>query len=352
MTERSIASLVNTMEAAADRVRDVEHVTTRFSFGGHVVEVMTPERHGPTEIPLRDGFLTSGAEGEPDFRLTLIDDAAAGGRPRVGWPAAWQEPFGIVRANYAGQYRVACDVYSGSVAVFDPRSRHAIVWVHDVSAISYWFAATPFRLQLSWFADSFEGEMVHAAGLVIDSGAVLLVGPSGAGKSTLALSATLAGVRSLGDDFLLIRDLQAQAVYRRAKVHDSTIELLDGRAGRLGPVLNPARSGEKRIIDLHPHLLCTEARPITAIVVPQRSTSTSERPAVRRVPGADALRHTLGPTMMGLLGGSKGTLTRLAEVVRRVPTFIIDVGPNCAENAQYLVHSMRDVLADRPSARS
>lgn len=48
------------------------------------------------------------------------------------------------------------------------------------------------------------GALVHAAGIVVDGRAFLLVGPEGAGKSTFARAARQAGARVVSDDAVLV----------------------------------------------------------------------------------------------------------------------------------------------------
>ncbi len=339
MTDPRLTRVIDVMFRAGGEVLEAPHCSTGFALGAHLVAVNFLPHRNHAGIPLDRAFLETPAGVRPDFTLTVIDDTVTRAAPRPDWPAQWHEPFGVVKSRYSQPYRLAVDVHSQSFTVFDPRNKHAIVWFHDVEKIEYWFAATPFRLQLSWFADTFGGEMIHAAGLEFGDEAALLVGPSGAGKSTLTLAAMLEGVRILGDDFLLLSDGRAQAVYRRTKFHDATLERFEDHLGQIGPVMNPHLSGQKRIVDTSDSLIRRESVPIAAVLVPR----IGERARVSTLSRVDALRSVLGPTMMGLMGGSPGTLDRITSLVRTTPTFEIEVGPDMAANVRAIIELMGDL---------
>jgi hypothetical protein len=339
MTEPTISSTIESMFDASRRLRTRDHCSTAFAFGKHIVEMTTASHHNVNGISLESAFhIASQTEQEP-FRLTVIDDDETGCQPSLDWPSWWFEPFGIVRPELSGDIKLALDIHSQSLCAYDPRSREAVVWFHDIRKIFYWFAATPFRLQLSWFADAFDGEMIHAAGIEVGPSAALLVGPTGAGKSTLTLSAMCEGSRILGDDFSLLDGVSCHPIYRRTKFHDTTMDLFDHSIDAIGTVMNAGVLGEKRIVDTNDKFLCPTGLPIAAVFVPR----IGDRAQVRSIPESRAVHSTLGPTMMGLLGGSHRTLQRIVRLVRAVPTYEIEVGPNMADNARLLIDTVQEL---------
>lgn len=87
------------------------------------------------------------------------------------------------------------------------------------SAINLAFAA------LAWRLLDRPGAVLHAAGIVLDGRAFLLVGPSGAGKSTFAALAREAGAEVLSDDAVLL-DLEGGRVVALAapfRDHEATV---------------------------------------------------------------------------------------------------------------------------------
>jgi hypothetical protein len=338
MTEPTISSTIESMFDASRRLRTRDHSSTTFAFGKHIVEMTTARHHNVNGISLENAFHSAPQTEQEPFRLTVIDDEDTGCRPSLDWPKWWFEPFGIVRPELSGDIKLALDIHSQSLCAYDPRSREAVVWFHDIHEIFYWFAATPFRLQLSWFADTFDGEMIHAAGIEVGHSAALLVGPTGAGKSTLTLSARCEGSRILGDDFSLLDGVSCHPIYRRTKFHDTTMNLFDHSIDAIGTVMNAGVLGEKRIVDTNDEFLCPTGLPIAAVFVPR----IGDRAQVRSIPESRAVHSTLGPTMMGLLGGSHGTLRRIVNLVRAVPTYEIEVGPDMAANARLLIDTVQE----------
>jgi len=336
MTDPRISDVVGVMHDRASVLGSGSSRRTRFEFGGRTVELITPVHVNASGISLEDAYFPPRAGAEPDFRITVLDDSVAGRPPAFAWPSAWNQPFGAVLRERTDPHRFAFDIHSRSFSTFDPRNGHAVVWFHDVSQIPFWVAATPFRLQLSWMADTFDAEMIHAAGLRIRDSAVLIVGPSGAGKSTLALAAALSDHPLLGDDFLLLSGLRAYPVYRRTKAHDSSLRLLGQGSSRLGAVMNEAVVDQKRIIETDLRLLETSGCDIGAVFVPRIGPATKVEP----MHPSQVTRRTLGPSMQGLLGGSPATLPRIARLVNSVPSFEITVGPNVAANVEALEESL------------
>lgn len=342
MTEPTISSTIESMFDASRRLRARDHSSITFAFGEHTVEMATAHHHNVNGISLEGAFHTAQRTEPAPFRLTVIDDGETGCRPSLDWPTWWFEPFGIVRPELSGDVKLALDIHSQSLCAYDPRSREAVVWFHDIAKIFYWFAATPFRLQLSWFADSFNGEMIHAAAIEVGGSAALLVGPTGAGKSTLTLSAMCEGARILGDDFSLLDGEFCHPIYRRTKFHDTTMRFFDHSIDAIGTVMNAGVPGEKRIVDTRDEFLRPTGSPIAAVFVPR----IGDRAQVRSISESHAVRSTLGPTMMGLLGGSHGTLQRIVNLVRTVPTYEIEVGPNMAANARLLIDTVEALNTD------
>lgn len=265
-----------------------------------------------------------------DFEITCVDAQGPTSLPTGVWPSTWHGPLGVIRAHRTDPYRVALDRHTQTISVFHVGLGRGVIWTWDFSLMPYWAAATPWRLMLSWCADTFDAEMVHAACLTSDNRAVLLVGRSGAGKSTLTLQAVEDGFGLIGDDFALVHDSRIYPVYTRAKAHDDTLVLL----GESWLVLNPDSRGEKRIIDIKDRVATTDRRgtPIAAVVVPRQGNSSALTPISR---GA-ALRSLAPYSLSGLLGGTGRSLMRMRRLVEPLPTFRLDVSRERSADLQQL----------------
>lgn len=344
MTDESVTAAIQGLQEAARRFRKSDDSASAFiTVFEWSIEVTYPASADEAPISVRHAFAHAPDRRGADFSITVVDEVSAGLQPQTTWPSSWLSPFGTLRHQQAAPFSLAVDYAANASAAFDPRQHEAIVWCKDARLLPYWARATPFRLPLSWIAHTFGGEMIHGAGVVFGDQAVLLLGPGGAGKSTLALAAAQSGLRLLGDDFLMVSGLQAQAIYRRVKAHDETLKLLAG--GRsIGPVLNADAPGEKRILELDPRLLHVDPISIGALVVPR--IGVRARPT--RMAAPEFLRRVLYPSMQGLLGGSGVTLKVLANLARCLPAYELEVGPHLQDNVRALraiAHESREVLS-------
>lgn len=304
---------------------------------GQVVDLVSRRHVNAAGIPIDEAFVPVEASPPASLSLTVMDDSDAGHPPPFGWPSEWNEPFGVVQERHTLPRRFALDIHTRSFSAWNPASGEAVVWFRDIERIPYWAAATPFRLQLAWIADSLDAEMIHGAAVVVDDRAVLLIGPSGSGKSTLALAAIRAGLPILGDDYLLVRREGVQTVYRRAKAHQATVSALGPIPGV--EVLSTGEVPGKFILDLDPSSLDTRLVPIALILAP----TFGERPEVREL-GADAMgRRLVVPSIEGLLGGTSGTVGRIARLLRATPFAELVVGPDPDANLAALLGAVRSL---------
>jgi len=83
--------------------------------------------------------------------------------------------------------------------------------VRDLGSMTYYTLQNLLRACLAWRLPARGAAMLHAAGLVIDGRAFVLVGPEGCGKSTWARCAEQAGARVLSDDLVLVEGTAAGA---------------------------------------------------------------------------------------------------------------------------------------------
>ena len=144
-----------------------------------------------------------------------------------------------------------------SVALMDTQSLEAIYWVDDAKALPYWSKASPLRTLLHWVMQRFDRQLLHAAVVGTDHGGVVITGSGGAGKSTAALLCLEAGLKYLGDDYVVIAldpVPTAYSLYCTAKLNDDQA----ANFARLLPLAEP-KTGlrahaepEKTVFRLHP----------------------------------------------------------------------------------------------------
>jgi hypothetical protein len=143
--------------------------------------------------------------------------------PDQFWAREIKEQVFEVQGLQDSNYRIAFDRDQGFVYVFDKSNRRGAVWTREIHELHLGSFITPFRLLLSWVANSFDAEIVHASAVEVDGKGILINGPSGSGKSTLAIKAALSGGKILGDDVILISNNRLFAVYSRCKLIQNEI---------------------------------------------------------------------------------------------------------------------------------
>lgn len=149
-----------------------------------------------------------------------------------------------------------------------------------------WYAfANLLRAALAWRLPSRRAALLHAAGIVLDGRAFLLVGPEGSGKSTWASIAGSAGAWVLSDDLVLV----------------------DGSGPDVEALGAPFRS-------THTGPAVPGRWPVAAVLLPERGTAP-------RLGPVDALRvRARVAANLPFVGDALERDGRVADVVERIST--------------------------------
>jgi hypothetical protein len=216
---------------------------------------------------------------------------------------------------------------SGVFSVLDAAAETGWFWMPDAHGLPYWDYTAPFRHLLSWWLDAQGLRQVHGGAVGTEDGGVLLVGPGGSGKSTTSLSVLLdERLRYAGDDYVAVGSAPAPAVhsiYCSGKVHQGDLH----RLPHLEPALaDGVRPDEKAVFYVERAFpgRSIAGFPLRAIVVPR----VTDRRAARALPGtrAEALAALAPSTIFQLHPPARDALAWMAGLVRRVPTFVLELG--------------------------
>jgi hypothetical protein len=215
-----------------------------------------------------------------------------------------------------------------AITIFDERSSVARYFLTAPDSMAWYERAAPLRGVLHWGLARPDRLLVHAGAVGIGGTGVLLAGPAGSGKSTTAVASLLAGHDYLGDDYVLV-DMAASrpvahSLYATAKLTPAATALLprlpDTYRGR------PPHDAKKHVVDisrLRPNGVRTSTS-VAAIVLPRLcpGVATGVRPA-----SATAALLALAPTTVFQAPRHDGAALRpLAELARRVPAYVLDLG--------------------------
>lgn len=213
------------------------------------------------------------APGHPaDFTIRLFDSASSG--VRMAPPPVPRESFtdrGDIWGMNSRRIRSAFHWIEFSLNLLDVERREGVYWVHSDAALPYWAKASPLRTLFHWCMERSGAQLLHAAALADERGAMLITGRGGVGKSTTALSGILHGLRYVGDDYLVVRlapEPTVFSLYCTAKLNPDQV----ARFPELAPhvTYEGLTSDEKAVLRLVPGLddrFCHSA-PIVALATP------------------------------------------------------------------------------------
>jgi len=164
--------------------------------GETLVQYLTPalEHHRVPEVR------------SPDLTLCLWDSDSTG--TTMIPPPCKRDCFtdrGDIWGFQSSRIKTAFHWIECSVNLLDLDTNTGIYWVQTAKSLPYWVHASPLRTLLHWWMEKNGCQLLHAAAVGTEHGAVLITGKGGVGKSTTALSCLQADFDYLGDDYVVTR---------------------------------------------------------------------------------------------------------------------------------------------------
>jgi hypothetical protein len=312
---------------AAQRLRrHDEHVTVagtriRLSFAGDAMR----ERLFPA--------LISGGEANanPDFTLLVWDCASAAlPPPEFPWQSDDLGARGAIDAATSDTIRTAFMVGSSALSMLDLHRGIGLFRARDAAELPWYERAAPFRTLLHWILESRGCRFVHAAAVATAQGGALLAGRGGSGKSTTAMLCVERGFDYAGDDYVAIGiddAPHAHALFTSAKLSASSIASLPFLRSAIRVAADGEEKGVAMLGELFPQQIASTF-PLRAVIVPRVAGGTS---GLRRISGGEALRALAPTTLLQLPGNGADAFAHLADLVRRLPAWSLELGDDRAE---------------------
>jgi len=215
------------------------------------------------------------------------------------------------------------------VKCLDRASNELFVCVEDARKTELAERCKPFPHFLATWCHDRGVEILHA-GLISRRGrGVLLGGRAGSGKSTCAVASALAGFDFLGDDCvgteITPTACRGHACYNAVRVDDGNLGRLPILQGHRFPPISP-RDKKKSLVymsDVIPGRSVASTT-IVAIAVP-RIVGAGPSRLVPASKGA-TLRKLAPSTLLRGLGSRAQGLAHIAELVRRLPCYELELG--------------------------
>jgi hypothetical protein len=295
--------------------------------------------------------LTAPSQSPSDLTVCLWDSASTGCQmPK----AALMEQ--TIRGEIAGvntsRIYAVCERGYPGITLFDRLRRLALYWVPDLAALPEWVAGAPLRLLFHWWMGLQSGQLVHGAAVGTAAGAVLISARGGSGKSTSALASLASGMHYLGDDYVLLTLTPSPRVcnvYGTAKIAASQLEHFPRLAEM---VANPdALDREKALIFLNRHYAkqMMDSLPLRAVLVPRVTGLPDTK--LRPTSPASALMAIAPSTILFHPRGGEQELRRLGQLVRSVPTYVLECGTDLAQIPHVISALLQDLSRDAPARR-
>ena len=228
---------------------------------------------------------------------------------------------------------------TNTLSMLDTNLNLAIFWVPDAYQIPYYESSGPLRAIIQWWAHNHGLQLVHAGAVGTSEGGVLLAGKSGSGKSSTALACLNSELVYAGDDYVLFSAEPVPclySLYNSCKLNSADI--------RRFPKFIPAiinyenLDAEKTLIFLHdfcPEKVAKGFR-IRAVLLPRVAGIT--KTTLKKVFPAAGLKALAPSTILQSPGAGLEDLHRMAKLVKRVPSYILELGED--------THEIPDIILD------
>jgi hypothetical protein len=355
---RAYAAAVRDAYASAERAAG-GIAEQRFRIGGYRILVRSTVESLLSLQTAALEHLAEGAGGPQDLAIHLWDSANGSAQPPS--PLAWytrhrgagQPPLSAgARFDARGELpafntkgvRTGFHVWPHMLRLLDVPQGAAFSWVDDTARLPYYETVTPFVRILAWWMGERGRAIVHAGAVGMASGGVLIAGASGSGKSTAVLACLKDGMEYAGDDHCLVATRpvpQVYGLYATAKLKGNddvarfpALARFVRNAGRL--------ETEKVSLFLRP---CSGVRlatgfPLRALLVPRVTGAAAAR--LVPVSPSTALALTAPSTVSQMPGTGRASLRLLAELVRRLPGYVLETGPDLASIPAAVRRLLRD----------
>jgi hypothetical protein len=273
----------------------------------------------------------------PEFTLQIWRSTEALELPSLTWAYKFLSSDHSIAFSLTEPFRIAFDKSQNLIFVYDTVGKKGCIWIGPDQQISLNSFVTPFRLMLSWMAEDFEAEIVHASSVCFGDKGLLINGPSGSGKSTLALLCLLNGHPMMADDVVLVEGNRIYSIYKYAKV-DASKNPLD--ISRITTFKMDDSQNSKVIIDLEQFGdKFIQQSGLSAIVLPIFAHLNH----FEKLSSADAIKLIAPNSLRELMGGSANNFKRLVKIVSSVPVYRIALSTNNRKNMASLAELVRSL---------
>lgn len=227
----------------------------------------------------------------------------------------------------SSRYRFAFNYGEFSLNLFDREKNLGIFWVESPKNLPYWSTAAPLRTLLHWCMEISDRQLLHAAAVGTEDGAILLTGAGGSGKSTTALTGLCEGMDFAGDDYVVTQlhpEPRVYPIYSSAKVNNDN---QDSFPSLKNLIVHKGNGPEKTIYQLYPERKnqvpeSMKLKGVLATVVGNKKKT--EIYASRN--NKEIQRAASFTTVSQLPYAGNATYTFIENLIEKLPSFCIELG--------------------------
>jgi len=304
-------------------------VNRGYTIGGYAVQIkFAGGALVPLLTPALEHLAAPAGFDKPDLTIYAWEsETTHTAMPRRPWGSEDCIARGDIRGYKNERIDLALSADVGSVSLLDARENLGVFWIRSAAHVPTYERGAPFRSILHWWMRRHGRLLVHAGAVGWRDRGVLLVGKAGSGKSTSALTSMLKGWRYLSDDYCLLAVEGTPRVYSLYNSAKLTAAHLENFPALQAAVSNPAElAAEKALLYIRnymPDRLISDI-PVAMVLLPRVSglPETRLRPASPTV----ALRALAPSSLFQLPGTGRFEFLALADFVKRVPCFHLDLG--------------------------
>ena len=217
---------------------------------------------------------------------------------------------------------------------YDPTQKVGLRILPRHADCPIWESSAPLANFVGWANAASGGNMLHAATLGTATKGALICGKGGSGKSLLTLAGVTIGIDSAGDDYVILKGSPEER-YTAWQCSNTAKQSPQG-LGLLGDSGEQFKDGPLNWQQKYVFQLPRKARDlpvsIDMIIVPR----IADCPKINAAQRADVFRQLTESTIQQLAGRRRPLLTFCASLVRALPVFEFEMGPDIRANAHFL----------------
>jgi len=236
-----------------------------------------------------------------------------------------------------------------SVNLMDLENKTGIYWVQTANSLPYWVMASPLRTLFHWWMGNNGCQLMHAAAVGTENGAVLITGKGGVGKSTAALSCLQAGLFYIADDYVITK-LEPKPVvvslYSTAKLNADHVAHFPDLSQY---VTNTERLDQEKAVIFLNHGLgqrLVSEMPLKAILTPQIVDHPDSR--IKSISRWEIQRAMSFTTMSQLPYVGHHTHEYIGRLASSLPHYILEVGKDFTKIPVAISHFLSDIGTTLP----